>query len=432
MIWSKYNFLFKNENNYFIYNCLSSYFAEMDYETYQKLEKIKESGIYKNLQDEELLSSLKLNGVLTKSDKDDLNNLKLSKLLNQFDNRHLILTILPTLDCNFNCTYCYEESRPPKYMSKKTEDNIYDFIKSYSKIDYVYIVWYGGEPLLNFSSIKSISEKLLNDKKEFSASMVTNGYLLNADIAEQLEYLKISSIQITLDGLAKTHDKRRRTIDGNSESFSTIINNLEYLFEINKQIKVTIRVNIDKSNEDEFFELESYIYNKFNNSQINIYPAFVMDKDDCLNVSDCLMDRKAQAEFYLKNKRNDTKKILNYFPNINPGDCIARFMNGYIIGPDSEVYKCWYDIGKEEKMIMNLSDISNVNNSLLTQYLVGSDAFSDNKCNKCNYLPICGGGCAYDRLENELNSKSIDLCSIFKNNIEDFLKAHHEVKTNCI
>ena len=35
---------------------------------------------------------------------------------------------------------------------------------------------------------------------EYSAKMVTNGYLLTSDVSEKLEQLAVRNIQITLDG----------------------------------------------------------------------------------------------------------------------------------------------------------------------------------------------------------------------------------------
>lgn len=43
----------------------------------------------------------------------------------------------------------------------------------------------------------------------YSASIVTNGYLLTEKVAKQLKKLNIENVQITLDGPAYIHNKRR-------------------------------------------------------------------------------------------------------------------------------------------------------------------------------------------------------------------------------
>ena len=137
---------------------------------------------------------------------------------------------MTTLNCNFRCTYCFEEHRDVN-LTDCTLERIKKMVElklqeGYSRLS---IDWYGGEPLLNMSGIKELSQffiQLCNERAiEYVASITTNGYTFSPDIQRELFSLGVAHAQITLDGSKEIHDKRRILLDGNS-SFDTIKNNI--------------------------------------------------------------------------------------------------------------------------------------------------------------------------------------------------------------
>lgn len=70
--------------------------------------------------------------------------------------------------------------------------------------------------------------------------------------------LFIKTIQITLDGLEETHNKRRPHIKEKG-SFKKIINNLDKLIKLQPDIVVHLRVNVDNENKDEFPQLLKFL-----------------------------------------------------------------------------------------------------------------------------------------------------------------------------
>lgn len=81
-------------------------------------------------------------------------------MLRRPNNRRLILTINPTLVCNFNRPYCFETTHPNTYMSDKVEDDIIQYISSNKDIKAIDVTWFGGEPLLAFDRAKSLTPKI--------------------------------------------------------------------------------------------------------------------------------------------------------------------------------------------------------------------------------------------------------------------------------
>ncbi|GEM_PF-3547568 len=97
------------------------------------------------------------------------------------------------------------------------------------------------------------------------------------------------------------------------------------------------------------------------------------------------------------------------------------------------MYKCWNDIGNSEKVIGvlgNSEGITDAMSSVLLKYLTDADPLDKDDCKTCFYLPICGGGCPYERISNETGGKHFDTCDLMKDHIADFLKLHlHSKKT---
>src|SRR6266850_5496840 len=136
------------------------------------------------------------------------------ELVASFDNDRLHLILLPTEQCNFRCTYCYEDfsigRMGPETIQgvKRLIDRRLDSLRSLS------VAWFGGEPLLARGVIEEISEHIVHALGErpdlhYYADMTTNGYLLDTPAVERLAELGISSYQISLDGPEDLHDQTR-------------------------------------------------------------------------------------------------------------------------------------------------------------------------------------------------------------------------------
>lgn len=102
---------------------------------------------------------------------------------------------------------------------------------------------------------------------------------------------------------------------------------------------------------------------------------------------------------------------LSLYPSPKLSGCTATFDNAYVIGVEGELYKCWVDVGKKERTVGNIFS-KEQNTSLLSEYMVGTDMFTDNKCLNCTFLPICNGGCGLRRLEYKQSGTEYDVCPI--------------------
>ena len=64
-------------------------------------------------------------------------------------------------------------------------------------------------PDVGFYVLKNLKNFCTDSGKGFSCSMISNGSLLTGDILDKLTEFQCRHIQITLDGIEETHNKRR-------------------------------------------------------------------------------------------------------------------------------------------------------------------------------------------------------------------------------
>lgn len=424
MEWSKYNYFFTSKDKFLLYNSLSNSFAELDEEVYFDLVNQKERNLI-DIKDKDLVEVLKSMKVIVNDERDDLNIIKYNAYRSRFYSKGLSLTINPTLHCNFACSYCFEEDRLPVYMTEEVEDKIIEHIKG-KEPKHVDVDWFGGEPLLAFDRIVSLTKKMQKLNVIYEAGMITNGYLLTEKIINQLPSLNINFMQITVDGLPNTHNSRRPLVSGKG-TFDTIVKNIDLLKKINPEIQLTIRINIDHNNKNEFVEIYNFFSQK-NYPNTYISGAFVHDIKSSKNL--CFLNTKQQVKFLLEMKKEYNLNLRPFFPGSRRYECGIRNLNSIVIGPTGEVYKCFNDVGNKNKIVGNIDDSIETNNQLLLRYLVGADPFDDEKCKACFQLPICGGGCPYQRIANEYEGGEFDTCNYFKENMKEFLEIHYLNKTN--
>lgn len=424
MYWSKYNVVLESSCGRFIYNTYTNNLMKMSASFISCIEKIK-NGDFSCLSEEEILV-LRNNMVLVDSDTNIYRSIKLQRSISRFDTNYLALTIAPTTACNFNCVYCYEAGIAP--LSANSQPNLLEdtvsFVKLFKNTKYLRVTWYGGEPLLQFDYIKKLSYRLMGLFDSYEAHMVTNAYLLDKTISHQLKNLRISAIQVTIDGLEEIHNKRRPHKQ-NNDSFQRIIHNLDDLFSIYPEIRVGFRINVDKSNKYEFSQIYSYLKDRYGKYNINVHPGFVTD-DFSTEPNNCCFEIDEVNEFVLE--QYDQYGIqISLYPRSVFGECCARHITSFVIGPQGELYKCWNDIGIAEKTTGKVNEVS-LSDDLLLKYLLENDTLSDANCENCFCFPICEGGCPYKRIYQKDSQESF--CKAKRKGVIERLKRHIDDKQN--
>lgn len=77
------------------------------------------------------------------------------------------------------------------------------------------------------------------------------------------------------------------------------------------------------------------------------------------------------------------------------------------------MYRCWEHVGKNDKIISFIGGNETYNSRLYSDFMIKGNCFSDPKCEKCGFLPICSGGCPDKRIDNKFNGGRNNLCLIY-------------------
>lgn len=407
---SKYNFFFpfeKDEKMKIGYNARTNALAMIENEQYNllmELEKNKDTII-----DPEVLHNFKKGGYVVEDDEDELGLIRYAMYKRRFATKSLSLTITPTLDCNFDCVYCYEkENIHNSTMSEEVQNEILELIEDKIKnITTLLVMWYGGESLLALNVIENLSEKMItlcNDNNvSYSAAIITNGYLLNQKNVKRLKALNIKQIQITLDGPPDIHDSRR-PLKGGQGTFFTIIENLALCAEHFDSIAV--RINVDKENISRIKEVLK-IFEQYNlKNKVDIILGLVENTNECYMKEKCLNTEEFSRfshDFYdsLVHEGFDKDPMIRYPKTVN-NYCSADTENSFLIDCHGDMYKCWNDIGIKEYSIGNILSEQGFDGNVtrMIDYIT-FDPTKDEECGECKYLPICMGGCPYRRLQGK-------------------------------
>ena len=159
---------------------------------------------------------------------------------------YLQLILLPTEQCNFRCTYCYET-----FEHKKMSSDVVSGVKALidrraSELDRLDTDWFGGEPLTAFEIVRDISLHAQATMRSYGGTycsgMTTNGYLLTRDMLAACAALDIRRFQITLDGTREAHNRSRRQASG-AGSFDRIWANLESARDSSEDVSIMLRLH---------------------------------------------------------------------------------------------------------------------------------------------------------------------------------------------
>lgn len=404
---SNYNFFYKIEEGILAYNAKTNAMAVIENEKLGELKKILQGNEGK---DEKFVKDLKYGGFIVEDQIDELQILRHDMYVDRFSSNALNLTIAPTSDCNFRCPYCYEKDvLHVQRMTDETANKLVEFVQEKaSGIGSLEISWYGGEPMMEYNRIQELSQRFMKICREheiaYDAGIITNGYLLTQEKLEKLIEYKVSSVQITLDGTKETHDSRR-FLKNHGGSFEKIIENLlsfEKLAEENKDFPViSIRMNIDRSNQDEAFQLLELITSTPLKNYVIPYVAGVYDPNDTDHVQ-TLTDREYNnlKDAFIRNceEKGFSVDYKAFYPDKITSNCCCDKIDSLVIDAHGDLYKCWEEIGTKEACIGNIEEKDYYNMPKRYYNYLLYDPTLDEECSKCGILPICmGGGCPIRR-----------------------------------
>ncbi|EGQ8003954.1 SPASM domain-containing protein [Vibrio parahaemolyticus] len=408
LLRSSYNYFIDHDDGTVAFNAKTGVFALLNQET---LHILKGQYSLKHIQDEQNLLSM---GFLhTGNEKEEIVN---NYIQSKKSKSKLNITIMPTMRCNFACSYCYQDNASDISMNERTQEALLSFIQDAVKTyESMSITWYGGEPLLEPDIIFSLASKIKiiaknNNTRITRHSMVSNGTLLNRDIAEKLSYIGLNYIQVTIDSLLYKYPTNRGVINNNGEI--SIL--MKKILLANKYTNVSIRINVHSGNRKDIDRIISIL--KEHKLENSFYLARVTDDSKKFGSSSCEID----IEDYSSIEQDmPNRKLKSLVDKLRPRDSFCAATSGSMLVVDSSgnLYRCWHNADNPKYSIGSIFD--GICDSLTEKRWRDYHPFIDEDCMVCKVAPICMGGCAHTKLF--LQGKHTHQCETIRYQIEDIL-----------
>jgi uncharacterized protein len=435
---SRYNHTFTVEGSDVVlaYNGYTGALAEIEAVNHPRVQQLLEdSDRAETAQDHEFVRCLRQGGFLIADAVDEIAVLKSKARRLRLEGTILTLTIAPTLACNFDCDYCYE-SQSGIRMSREAEDALLRYSNRYlNRADRLRVCWFGGEPTLCIPIIDRLQSQLLElaDKRRIGiipGTIITNGYLLDAKMAEHLKDLNITQAQITIDGPEAVHDGRRKLRNGKG-TFKRIIDNLCDTAGI---LNISVRINVDRGNVDHVYEAIEILQHRDILPKVRVYFAQVRSSGSaCADIRDrCYGDEefsRTLAEIYGKLVEMGIQQID--FPRVFVGAafCGALSEGYFVVSPTGHLFKCWEELSLDSRN--SVGDVFSTSPSdqqmERSQAYAAWDPLSMAECRGCDILPICMGGCPVLGMRDPSASKGV--CLPWKYNLRRMVELKYLCET---
>ena len=407
---SNYNIFINSDRGVLVFNALTdSYvFVNDDEAKFLKTREFISSGIFES----ERIKRFQDAGILVKDDFNVLAYLKHIYSNEMHESDVFDLTILPTLDCNVRCWYCFENKNVGSRITPSVKGNILLFIQNIIKdrpyIKEISIDLFGGEPLLHYEEdlddflhqIKNVVEGL---GKKATFLFITNGLRLTEEVMDRIKDLS-PQFQISIDGYKERHDKIKvLSKHADISTYDLVIHNLKNVCKCD-HVHVILRLNYDEQTLKNVGKILSDIKD-IDRSKISIHFERVWQtKKHIAITNDALIDA---WKLFVSHGFQVT--YLKFFHT--PSSCMSSKQDQVAISYDGKIFKCTgcdFARTEEDGNLMSNGNIAWKGNK--AEERIQIQTYNHPECLQCKLLPLCWGPCCQKHLLKK--EKVMETCQL--------------------
>ncbi|WP_366923920.1 nif11-like peptide radical SAM maturase [Metallumcola ferriviriculae] len=347
------------------------------------------------------------------------------------------MALFVTQTCNLKCVYCFGEGG--EYgtggtMEEKTALQAVDWLIEQSKEKKkINIVFFGGEPFLNFPLMKKViqyAQQRVNEvDKKISFNVTTNATLLNDDVISFLEKHKVN-VTVSIDGPKEIQDMQRPFTKGKG-SYDIILPKIKKLL---KALPETRGHAVIDESTDPILVTESLKKIGFLRITTAIMSASLFEGESCSvkptkELSKILNMMELEAETWINDtKSKNSKSLKELIVNGNLYEGIFFILHnkkihypcgagvGYLgVSCSGDVYPCHRFVGLDRYKLGNvfMEDLDR------DMYHKPPRTFIK-KCANCFAQYYCAGGCKHMNASSgdSVFKQSEDLCRLKRRELE--------------
>ncbi len=339
-------------------------------------------------------------------------------------------------DCNLSCSYCFYKkklslfSKTDHRMPTALLDNLTQQIMEQSG-DYASFAWQGGEPTLMgidfYKKAVEYQNKYKRSNQKCNNGFQTNGTLINKSWSEFLSKSNFL-VGLSLDGPEHIHDHYRTNILGNG-SWEKVIRARDILLDHNVQTNALIVVN----NYSVQFPEEIYMFHKnCGLRHMQFIPCIEYDPDRSNKTASYTVKADEYGKFLItlfKLWYNDFKQgcpstyvrwfdslFYSYVDHPAPECTLSEECGKYVVVEhNGDVYSCDFFVEPDWKL-------GNIKTSKITDMLHSNKQLQFGhikkclppECLLCPWLSHCNCGCPKDRITDNNEQGSNQLCQAFQ------------------
>lgn len=436
MKFSRYTHAFSLGDNVALYNSLRMKPVYLSGEKYIAIKDFLTTGL--EVAPDEIkteLDELVKYKIIIKDDETDLKILDFvkSKIPNPAVN---ICYFILSEQCNLACKYCFLGNNNKDKRIKFKKENMtkeiackgIDFfikqleIQPFDDTRKPNVIFYGGEPLINFETLDFIVYRFEELKaahpvlNNIEYSIVTNGLLLTEERMKRLHELKVS-IAISIDGCDEKANQMRVDTAGNTV-FHKIVKTLDLAKSIHIPVSLSITLTEESIKNKEAmldlikkYEIKGLGFNIMMSDANSKLPESY--NSDAANFIIDMFKELRKLGIYEDRIMRKLKSFANaqvYF-----SDCAATSGAQIVIASNGEIgicHGCLADRKYFDQNVNNL-DFNPALNPIWKEWSRLSP-IEKSECQDCEALGICGGGCPINAMNekqgNDIHSLDTRFC----------------------
>lgn len=333
-----------------------------------------------------------------------------------FENKkNVSLYLLIAQSCNMGCVYClngkktYQKDKALMMRKEVAFKSIERCLDRLSPQGYLEVIFFGGEPLLNWPLAKEVILHCENLKPKHEGKVIkyhvtTNLSLFPTDIIEWAKRYSISFL-CDVDGPREIHDRCRPFKNGHP-SHELIVNNIRRLADAGLQ--VLLRTTVTSLNHDHLMEISRH-HKELGAHSSAFVPVNPFNSDEdilderLLPSVDKLMNGMSQVYGSKLWNESNLYPFNTYAPRLMSGSrtvqgCGAPYGNTPVVTINGDVYPCIYLVGIRRFYMGNIMDGTFPDINVLQSLYDHLHVDNSNGCKSCSWRYMCSGACPMGRL----------------------------------